>query len=306
MSGSWFASGAGQNLTVGAIAMPQDSFQASSNLLTSEQIDALWTVNDPVKGEVKLRNAVVEYPGSVDELHTQIARSLGLQGKFDEAWEELSSISRVHSPIVEIRMQLEKGRLKNSSGYRDDAKPYFLKALELAEQGHFDFYAIDAAHMLGIVWEGQASIDWNQVAIQLAAKSASKRAQNWKGSLLNNLGWTYFNIGDLNGALTTFESALDFQKSAGDPVRIRIARWSVARCLRALGNYDEALAIQNELIQYPEQGYVSEELGELLLVLGRPDEARPRFKRAYELLTPRLGSDPSQSARLARLKELSR
>ena len=285
--------------------MPQNSFYVSSNSLTSEQIDALWTVNDPLEGEVKLKNAVADYPESVDELHTQIARSLGLQGRFDEAWDELSKISVVHSPLVEIRIQLEKGRRKNSSDKRNDAKPYFLKALELAEQGHSDYYAIDAAHMLGIVSEGPESIRWNQLALQLAANSKLKRAQNWKGSLLNNLGWTYFSIGDFNTALTTLESALDFEMTVGDPIRIRIARWTVARSLRALKRYDEAFAIQNDLIQYPEQGYVSEELGELLLVLGRPDEAKSRFKRAYDLLSQSLGSDPGQANRLARLKELS-
>jgi tetratricopeptide (TPR) repeat protein len=114
-----------------------------------------------------------------------------------------------------------------------------------------------------------------------------------------------FNIGDFDTASTIFDSALDFQKAAGDPVRIRVARWAVARCLRALKRYDEAFAIQNDLIQYPEQGYVSEELGELLLVMGRPDEARLRFKKTHELLSQSLGSDPSQASRLARLKQLS-
>ncbi len=280
--------------------------------LASEQIDALWSIAEPVAGEVTLRAAVAEYPGSANELRTQIARSLGLQGRFREAWDELSRISTVHAPLVEIRMQLEKGRLTNSSGDRDGAKPYFRKALALAEQeqgqgqGQFDYYAIDAAHMLGIVSEGEESVRWHEVGLRLAAASPSDRARNWQGSLLNNLGWTHFNIGDFETALSTFQSALAFQQRAGDAIRIRVARWTVARCLRALERYDAALAIQQELIQYPEQGYVSEELGELLLVLGRPDEAGPRFKRAYELLAHRLGADQNQAARLARLKELGR
>ncbi len=276
--------------------------------LTSEQIDALWSIAEPVAGEVTLRAAVAEYPGSANELRTQIARSLGLQGRFREAWDELSRISTVHAPQVEIRMQLEKGRLANSSGDRDGAKPYFRNALALAEQeeGHFDYYAIDAAHMLGMVSEGAEAVRWHEVGLRLAAASPSDRARNWKGSLLNNLGWTYFNIGDFETALSTFQSALAFHERAGDAIRIRVARWTVARCLRALERYDEALAIQQELSQYPEQGYVSEELGELLLVLGRPDEAGPRFKRAYELLAHRLGADQNQAARLARLKELGR
>lgn len=283
----------------------QNKAIAFSNSLTSDQIDALWTIDDPVEGQVRLRNAMAKYPGSADELLTQIARSLGLQGRFEEAWQELSKICKIHSSMVEVRLQIETGRLKNSSGNRKDAKPYFLKALELAEQEHFDYYAIDSAHMLGIVSERQESIQWNELALQLASNSKVNRAQNWKGSLLNNLGWTYFSIGDFNTALTMFESALDFQKMTGDPVRFRVARWTVARCLRALTRYDEALGIQNDLIQYPEQGYVSEELGELLYILGRPDEAKPRFKTAYQLLRQKLGSDPSQSTRLTRLRELS-
>jgi hypothetical protein len=82
--------------------MPQNPLHIDSYSLTSEQIDALWTIDDPVEGEVKLKNAVAEYPASSDELHTQIARVLGLQGRFDEAWDELSSISIVHSQLVEI------------------------------------------------------------------------------------------------------------------------------------------------------------------------------------------------------------
>ncbi len=273
--------------------------------MTSDRIDALWSITNPVEGERTLRTALAEQPESADELRTQIARSLGLQSRFNEAWEELAKISSVRTPRVEIRLQLEQGRLENSSGHRDDAKPYFRRALELAVQGHFDYEAIDAAHMLGIVSDGEESIRWNELGLQLAAASPSDRARNWRGTLLNNLGWTYFNTGDFNTALSTLQSALPFHETAGDAVRIRVGRWTVARCLRALERYDEAFAIQNSLIEYPEQGYVSEELGELLLVLGRPDEARPRFKRAYELLAQRFGSDPSQAARLGSLQELS-
>lgn len=283
--------------------VPEQRNPAAS--LTSAQIDALWTVADPVEGLARLRAAMVEYPGSAEEVRTQMVRSLGLQGKFAEAWQEIAKVSMEPPKVVKVRIQLECGRLKNSSGNRKESRPYFHKALGLAEQGGFDFYAVDAAHMLGIVSDGQESIRWNEEALKLAADSSDTRAQKWKGSLLNNLGWAYFEMGELNRALASFESALEFQKAGGNAVRIRIARWTVARCLRAFKRYDEALAIQSDLIQYPEQGYVSEELGELFLILVRSEEAKPRFRRAYELLSPTLSSDPSQANRLARLKELS-
>ena len=279
--------------------------RSSSQSLTSDQIDALWTIDNPDKGYNQLRRALDEFPESADELRTQIARSLGLLGRFSEAWEEIGKVSKEPSTVVQVRVELESGRLKNTSRNRNESQPHFLRALALAERGHFDYYAVDAAHMMGIVSEEQESVRWHEKALQLAANSKDERARKWKGSLLNNLGWAYFDLGDFKLALSIFESAVDYQRTTGQPVRIRLARWTVARCLRALGRYDESVAIQSDLIQYPEQGYVSEELGELLLVLGRPDEAKPRLKRAYELLTLSLASDPGQAAQLARLKELS-
>ena len=275
-------------------------------MLTSEQIDALWTIQDPGAGCDRLRQALDEHPESIDELRTQIARALGLQGRFAEAWEEIAQVSSQPSALAAVRRELESGRLRNSSGDRDRARPCFLQALALAEDGGLDFYAVDAAHMLAIVSEDEEAIRWNEKALDLAAKASDPRARLWKGSLLNNLGWAWFDRGDFDRALTAFESALEWQTAAGDPVRMRVARWTVARCLRAMQRYDEALAIQQELSHYPEQGFVSEELGELLLVLERPEEAKICFAKAYDLLRARMSADPTQATRLARLNELSR
>jgi hypothetical protein len=50
--------------------------------------------------------------------------------------------------------------------------------------------------------------------------------------------------------------------------------------------HDEALAIQRQLeaSQDPPDGYVLEEIAELLEALGRSSEARPYFARAYTAL----------------------
>ncbi|HVT97479.1 MAG TPA: tetratricopeptide repeat protein, partial [Acidobacteriaceae bacterium] len=277
----------------------------AARTLTSEEIDALWTIGRPAEGCERLRAALDAHPGSADELRTQMARALGLQGRFDEAWGELARVSENPSVTVRIRVQLESGRLRNSSGDREGSREYFMRALALAEEGGFDYFAVDAAHMLGIVSGGDASIEWNRKALDLAAHSNDERARRWKGSLLNNLGWAWFDRGDFAQALGTFEEALRDQEATGNPVRIRVLRWSVARCLRALHRYEDALAIQSELSQYPEEGFVSEELGELLLAMGRPEEARPYFRKAYPLLARRLGSDSRESSRLERLKALS-
>ncbi len=50
-----------------------------------------------------------------------------------------------------------------------------------------------------------------------------------------------------------------------------------------------------------EDGYVSEELGECLLALGRSAEARAHFQRAYARLSQDIWLAANEPARLARL-----
>ena len=58
----------------------------------------------------------------------------------------------------------------------------------------------------------------------------------------------------------------------------------MARALRSLGRFEPALAIQQQLVDGPKDGDVSEELAELLLATGRAPEARPHFARAAHLV----------------------
>jgi tetratricopeptide (TPR) repeat protein len=273
-------------------------------MMTSEQIDALWQIDDPEQGLYVLEQALRENPDSSDELHTQICRSLGLLGKFDEGWAELAKVSGQPNDIVKIRVELEAGRLKNSSGDKEGALTYFLKALALAEEKRFDFFAVDAAHMIAIATEGAESIRWNERALAMAAASADPRARNWRGSLLNNLGWTYHDAGELLMAMDKFQAALAFRQETGNAASQRIARWAIARCHRSMNQYDEALTILQDLIRYPEAGYVSEEIAENLLAVGKTDEAKRHFKRAYDLLSEVEYLKDHEPVRLQRLYAL--
>ena len=73
----------------------------------------------------------------------------------------------------------------------------------------------------------------------------------------------------------------------------RIATWSVARCLRSMKRYEEALQLQQRLEQEWQaagsaDGYVFEEIAENLEALGRFEEATAYFRRAES----ELGKDP--------------
>jgi tetratricopeptide (TPR) repeat protein len=291
--------------------------------VTAQDFDSLWDYERPERSEARFRELL---PALADtsrqlELMTQIARAQGLQRRFDEAHATLDAVERrLHGaahedrtaqPRPRIRLLLERGRVWNSSGSPERARPLFLSAWDHARGAGEDALAVDAAHMVAIVEAGDEKLAWNVRALELAEGSEAPDARRWRASLLNNLGWTYHERGEYERALALFERAAAAREQQGQARPLRIARWCVARALRSLGRVEQALALQEVLARELERdgdsdGYVDEELGECLLALGRDEQSTAAFRRAFE----RLRSDPGVAAnepeRLARLERLSR
>jgi tetratricopeptide (TPR) repeat protein len=209
-----------------------------------------------------------------------------------------------------VRSLLERGRGLNSSGKPGESVRYFEEALKLARDVSLEFYAVDAAHMLGIATKGDSSLRWNEEAIRMSQAAKDPRARKWLGPLYNNTGWTYFDMRRYDDALRMFQKDLAFRAPSGNKVEIGIARWSAAKVLRYLGRVDEALKTQMQLLQSPElqggdnEGYTQEEVGECLLVLGRQTEAAPHFAVAWKLLHDDPWLKRDEANRLERLKRL--
>jgi|SRR5579872_6001998 len=279
--------------------------------------DTLWNYDDPHGSEQAFREllSAAGSAGNISyraELLTQIARSEGLQQRFDDAHRTLDAVTELLPAAgdrARVRYFLERGRVYNSSRQPDRARPLFLLAWELARERGEDFYAVDAAHMLAIVEPPERKLAWEKRAMELAEVSDDPRARGWLGSLYNNIGWSYHDLGRYDDALAAFERGLEWQRLAGKEHEARIAAWTVARALRSLGRYEDALERQYEnqraLRQAGEpDGYTAEEIGECLLALGREQEAEPHFARAYSLLAgdPWLHRDePERLNRLATL-----
>jgi tetratricopeptide (TPR) repeat protein len=284
---------------------------------TLPDFDALWDYDQPAKTEAAFRALLPQAEAAGDlsyliELLTQIARTQGLQRDFAAAHQTLDqALARLSDDLkrARVRYLLERGRVFNSSGKREEARPLFQAAWEEGQAAQEDFHTVDAAHMLAIVAPPDEQLGWNLKALALVEQTSDARARTWGGSLYNNIGWTYHDQGQYEQALETFQKALAWQQTQGGTRPILIARWSVARTLRSLGRLDEALAMQQALLEDwkplgGSAGYPEEEAGECLLALGRAEEARPYFARAYA----KLSQDPwlvaEEPARLARLKQL--
>ena len=280
--------------------------------------DSLWDYDHPDASERKFRELLPSALDSRDfpyltQLLTQIARAEGLQRKFQDAHETLDRVEKGLDKTddkTRVRYLLERGRVFNSSGKRDEARPLFLEALDLAVKSKEDFYAVDAAHMIAIAEPTEKQLQWNLKALDLAEKSADEKARKWKGSLYNNIGWTYFEQEQYEESLLMFEKAREFQEQQGDPTKIMIAKWCVAKTLRMMDHTEEALEMQRDLYEQYQaagrrSGYVYEEIAECLTVMGQEQEAQGWFAAAYEELSkdPRLADEQD---RLNRLKELGK
>ena len=280
------------------------------------RLDALWDFDKPAVSEERFRTELEKWPAGsaqAQEVRTQIARTVALQRKFGDAHALLDDIERTLARLplhVRVRYLLERGRTFNSSGSPQRAVPLFAQALELSEAARDEFYAVDAAHMLGIAVPPAERLGWNLKALALAEAATDARARGWRASLYNNIGWTYFDDGKTAPALDYWERALAARQAMGNARTTRIAKWTVARGYRAVRRLDDAEAAQKslaaELAQAGESdGYVYEELAEIALARGDAKSAQPWAAKAHAALR----DDPSLAAnepqRLARLAAIA-
>lgn len=234
----------------------------------------LWNFDDPAASaqSFEAQAATAERRGDrhcQGQALTQVARALGLQRKFDEAeslLERAKSILPQDAHAGHILYLLESGRLQNSSGQPDDARPLFIEAYDQALAHGQDNLAVDAAHMVAIteIKTPDLAMEWNQKALRLAEASRAPQARRWLGSLYNNIGWTHFDRKEYAEALAMFERGVAFRKQAAELKPLLIARWSVGRVLRELGRVSEALELQRAVERdyidngLPPAGYVYE------------------------------------------------
>lgn len=277
--------------------------------LDSSSLPTMWNFGDPEQSELRFAAFAARAQGELAECsRTQQARAIGLQRRFDEALALLDAMGeRNPDPGNElaVRMELERGRVINSSGLPADSIVHFEQSWEVASKNGLDGLAVDAAHMLGIVVEGDGGMEWNERALALAVSSEQPDANKWRGSLFNNMGWSYHEGGKFDRALELFEGALDLRIREGKQENIRIARWCIGRCLRSLGRLEDALTIQRELETDPKaDGFVYEELGECLLAQRKQNEAKPNFARAHEMLSKDAWLAANEPDRLSRLLSL--
>lgn len=214
--------------------------------LVGDRLRALWDFDDIDGSELRFDEQLQAETSDAGraEVLTQLARVQGMRGDFaggDRLIDQAQALSD-GSPAVEARIQLERGRLRNSDGDAGAALPMFIWAFEIAEQGREQFLAADAAHMAAIASpDREGKLDWTDRGIRVATETADRDVAYWLGPLYNNLGWEYQDSGEYEAALEAFKKALAARKRYPEmPALIEHAKEAVGEALRALGREEEA------------------------------------------------------------------
>jgi tetratricopeptide (TPR) repeat protein len=219
-------------------------------VIEQERLDALWDFADPQASEQRLREADTNQfalRSDRNELATQIARALGLQGRHGEALDMLERIDD-DDPVVRARVLLERGRILHACGKPSQALPLFEEAARRATDLGHHYLAVDSLHMAAVADPRHA---WDHTADALAVlyRTEDEKVRCRAIELYTNLGQVLLEKGDYPGAHEQFQLAEDAARAHGSEEQVHRARWAVARSLRALGRRQEALAIQRQLAE---------------------------------------------------------
>jgi tetratricopeptide (TPR) repeat protein len=279
----------------------------------NDRLRGLWDFDDLDTSEKRLGEQLdreTTDPGRAEVL-TQLARVEGLRDRFD-AGDKLIDEAAVlagDDKTAHARIDLERGRLRRSSGDPDAALPLFESAFDIANDAGQTFIAADAAHMAALVAGGRDGfIVWTRRGIDIA--EADEGARHWLGPLYNNLGWEYFEAADYEEALDAFERQLVAREQQNDPRQmIEIARYAIGKALRALGRSKEAVPMLETAVAWAEgerspDGWFHEELAEEYAAVGRDEDAAVQARAAIPLLErddPDFANDEQRAARLRAL-----
>jgi tetratricopeptide (TPR) repeat protein len=280
----------------------------------SDRLRPLWDFGDLDGTERRLRTALEDEATDEGraEVLAELARVEGLRGDFgagERLVDEAAALAE-EGGVASARVDLERGRLRRSSGDREAALPLFESAFATASRGKHWFIAADAAHMAALAAPDSAGlVEWTLRGIDLA--ETHEDAAYWAGPLLNNLGWEYYEAGDFEPALDAFERALAARLR--EPEReepIAIARFAVGKALRAVGRADEAIPLLEESAAWAAaegkpDGWFHEELALEYEAAGRADDAGAQARLAIPLLQAADPSFAEDAGRRALLTELA-
>lgn len=237
---------------------------------------------------------------SVVEAQAQVARTYGIQGKFDEGRPWLSkaaTMAHEDMPLGWSRYLGVRGRFEWQD-QKDNAraKATFIQMYDYCVKHKLRSRALDAAHMVAIVGTKADQEEW---ALKAIAEADASGETGWLASLWNNLGWHYDEENRTDKALIALQNARTWHYKTGNEFTQMVADFYVAHALRRTGKLKEAREMLISAFARAKTRYAADEtdkesgewvgwghkyLGDLMVDEGNKAEALLEYKAARHFL----------------------
>jgi len=226
---------------------------------------SLWDRKQPALTEQRLAEILPRARAAgemayVVELLANIARARAHQGKFEAARSALdeaqslldagpASAAPASKPVLRARAAwlLETGRylgIARSSSHTSAGKSAqsrseqaqrmkrmrssLRSAAASAIDAGADYYAIDAAHLLGLSTRGVEGLAWNLTAIRFARTSRDEKVRSWLGVLYENTARSFHRLRRWDEALEVTRRGLAWAREQNELERIRMFEKNIA------------------------------------------------------------------------------
>jgi tetratricopeptide (TPR) repeat protein len=284
-------------------------------------IDGFWQSESLEESESQILsklppNWATEWTSQSVELLTQLARVQGLRGNLpmaratlDQARQMIATSTKDLDPKVEVRWLLEQGRMLCLGMSPVKAQDMFDQAWTQANKKGLTFFAIDAALMQSTIRPPKFQNEWLLKAFALAESSTDPQARLWLSQLLFLQGWHAFDFRQFEKALEFFDKAMAQPRPLEEPWKVMAFQWSRARTMRALGQVEQALAIQQTLLNDMSlkgniSGHVYLEIAECQQMMKQTEQAKSNFELAYADLSVDGWYADNRADELSRMKYL--
>lgn len=224
---------------------------------------------------VALRTRAAIHPDKAlaPRIESQIALAQAMQKQYATALNTLDAAEKLPGavlPAARIQLLIERGRVSYQAFNFAAALPAFIAAWEFGRIHNLDPQAVNAAHMVAIAATDPAEkVRWNENALALAQTSPDPKASAWLTVLYNNLAQSLVAAARYPAAREAFETCRQRAATENNALVERGARWGIARTLRALGDIQTAIEIQQQLLTEYNQLEESARLPQELINFGR-------------------------------------
>ncbi|MQA88623.1 MAG: diguanylate cyclase [Gemmatimonas sp.] len=237
----------------------------------------------------------LEDTGAIATVYLVLGGSRLADGAYEEAESELRRSLDIAQALGDRRLMVKVLRqLLRCAFYTRNPDAALLRGMQALQLSRdVDDRATEALthNDLGLVYGRLGDFEGALEHLLAGLRILQQDASSSVGSLLNNIGNVYLELGDNREALNFFQRALDPLRAEGAERAVGIALGNVGRANTALGNHEEALTAYEESLgrhrENRDMPYVPPALARLataLGALGQEEEARRVFDEALAMV----------------------